>query len=58
MMILMYQRIKINKKKAYVSQLIFVKCVIISPFLNLLIDRIKIFSQLVRQNDQNFILHL
>ena len=58
MMILMRQRIKFNKKKAYVSQFIFVKCVIISPILNLLIDRNKIFSQLVRQNDQNFILHL
>ena len=39
MMILMRQRIKFNKKKAYVSQFIFVKCVIISPILNLLIDR-------------------
>ena len=31
MMILMRQRIKFNKKKAYVSQFIFVKCVKISP---------------------------
>ena len=58
MMILMYQRIKFNKKKAYVSQLIFVKCVIISPFLNLLIDRIKIPFQFVGQIVQNFNLNV
>ena len=58
MMILMYQRIKINKKKAYLSQLIFVKCVIIPPFLNILIDRRKFRLEFVLQNDLNIIIHL
>ena len=57
-MILICQRIKINKNKAYLRRFIFVKCVIISPFLNLLIDRSKFRLEFVRQNDLNIIIHL
>ena len=58
MMTLMRQRIKFNKKKAYLRQCIFVKWVIISPFLNLLIDRNKFRVWFGRVNDQNLICNL
>ena len=58
MIILMCERIKINKKKGYLRQCIFVKWVIISPFLNLLIDRNKFRVWFGRVNDQNLICSL
>ena len=51
MIILMCERIKINKKKGYLRQCIFVKWVIISPFHNLLIDRNK--SSVKRRREKN-----
>ena len=58
MMILMCIKIKFNKKKAYLSQFIFVKCVIFSPLLNLLINRRKFRLEFSYQSNQNLKLHI